>query len=184
MSAHTCSTPLSWEMLVDYWADDLDEQTANDVEERLFACAACTLQSERIARIAQAFRAQIPPVISEAELAALRARGLVVVENRFLPSVRQEVLFAHATDLLIHRLSGLSLTDAERVEVVVRIESTGTIACEDKFAPFDRERGEVLIACQKHFAGLPPDVVFEVKAHGPSAPTSVAHFYVPHLFER
>jgi len=50
----------------------------------------------------------------------------------------------------------------------------------------------VLIACQRHFAGLPPDIAFDVRAHeavGSAAepgagggPVSLATFLVPHVF--
>jgi hypothetical protein len=56
---------------------------------------------------------------------------------------------------------------------------------EEPFAPFDRERGEVLVACQQHFAELPPDVVFDVRViprGGP--PARDVRYVVPHLFQR
>ncbi len=52
----------------------------------------------------------------------------------------------------------------------------------DPFAPFDAERGEVLIACQRHFEALAdPDVVFDVHVHRGDA-TTVTTFFIPHVF--
>jgi hypothetical protein len=180
---HTCERPIAWDVLVDYWADDLPGDEAERVEAQLFACGACTATSARVARIAQAMRSAIPPVVSEEDVAALRARGLVVEENRFAPGVRQEARFGAAVDILVHRLGGLDLSRARRVDVTVRIESTGQVILEDLFAPFDPARGEVLIACQRHFAGLPPDVAFDVRTHTADGDAPVQTFLVPHVFE-
>ena len=78
--------------------------------------------------------------------------------------VRQAV-FPAGADLLVHRLAGLDRTLAERVDVIVR------------------ERGEVLIACQRRFSGLPTDVAFDVRAHTGDGEAPVRTFLVPHVFE-
>jgi len=181
-----CAEPIAAGRMVDYWAGDLDAADSQRVEEHLFACAACTAELERVARVAEALRTAIPAVVAAADMPALRARGLVVEENAFAPGTRREVTFRPGVDILIHRLQGMDLQRAERVHVSVRVESTGEVILEDPFAPFDRERGEVLIACQRHFAGLPPDIAFDVRAHGASAEAgpavSTATFLVPHVF--
>lgn len=177
-----CSHPIAWERLVDYWAGDLDDADTDVVDEHLFACEACSAESAGVARIVQAFRTAIPAVVSPAQTAELRARGLVVEENRFEPGERVEVIFEPDVDILIHHLSGIDLSRAERVHVGVRIESTGAVVFEEHFAPFDRDRGEVLIACQRHFAGLPPDVAFDVRVHEQNGRTLEATYSVPHVF--
>jgi hypothetical protein len=178
----TCRSPLTNEQLVAYWANDLDAATLDAVEEHLFACDSCFASAERVAQLAQAFRSGIPPVISRSALDALRAQGLAIVENTFEGGKRQPVTFEVGVDLLIHRLGGLALADAERVEVTVRSESAGLVIFEDKFAPFDRERGEVLIACQRHFTAYPRDVVFDVRVHRAAAPLELTTYIIPHVF--
>jgi hypothetical protein len=181
-----CAAPIDPGRLVDYWASDLDPAESQRVEEHLFACAACSAELERVARVVQALRTEIPAVVAASDMQALRARGLVVEENAFKPGTRREVTFRPGVDVLIHRLQGMDLGRAERVHVSVHVESTGEVILEDPFAPFDRERGEVLIACQRHFAGLPPDIAFVVRAHGTAEagaePVSLATFLVPHVF--
>lgn len=177
-----CPQPIAWERLVDYWAGDLDEDDVDRIDEHLFACDACTVESARVARIARAFRAEIPVVITSAQTAELRAQGLVVEERHFEPSTRTEVEFERGVDVLIHHLSGLDLSRADRVQVEVRVESTGAVLFAEHFAPFDRDRGEVLIACQRHFADLPRDVAFDVRIHEQSGRTIEATYLVPHLF--
>mgnify|MGYP006262752617 CR=1 FL=1 len=75
------------------------------------------------------------------------------------------------------------MSDADRVRVTVRVEETGDILFDAPFAPFDAERGEVLIACQRHFAALPPNIMFEVHSYKGAAVTSES-FTVPHRFDR
>jgi hypothetical protein len=175
-----CRAPIGHERLVAYWVGDLDAAEVAAIDDHLFGCDACTEESGRLAGLVQAFRTQIPPVITRDELERLRAKGAVLVETAFLPG-RTQVVFDPRADLMIHRLGGLDLAHAERVEVTVRFESGGT-AFEEPFAPFDRERGEVLIACQRHFAMFPPDVVFDVRVHTPAAMTETT-YVVPHVYE-
>ena len=143
----------------------------------MIACAACAAAAERIAVITEGIRASISPFIRARELDALRARGLRVEENPVRPGERVPVLFRRDVDLLIHRLRELDLSRAERVQVKVSSEKTGEVMMESPAVPFDAARGEVLIACQRHFSEMPPDVVFEVSVveagvRSPRRPTS------------
>lgn len=70
-----------------------------------------------------------------------------------------------------------------RVEVTVSSESSSETLFVDPLAPFDPARGEVLIACQRHFAAFPPDVVFDVRAlAADGAELARARYRVPHEF--
>jgi hypothetical protein len=135
-----------------------------------------------VSAVVEALRAFIPPIVSRTKLETLRARGLRIEENTFLPGQRQSVVFAPEIDLLIHRLTGFDLSNAERVRVAVLVESTGDLLFEDPNAPFDPNEG-VLVACQRHFAALPPDTVFEVRAIEVSGAERKAVYTIPHVFE-
>ena len=123
----TCRAPSDDARLVAYWANDLSPDEQATVEEHLFACDGCFTAAERIAKVAQAFRTSLPPIISSADLAGLRAQGARLVENTFVAGQRQPVVFAPGIDMLIHHLGGLDLADAERVEVIVRNESGAVV---------------------------------------------------------
>jgi hypothetical protein len=172
---------LTNEQLVAYWANDLDADAHDAVEQHVFGCDSCLASAERVTLIAQAIRGSIPPIISQSQLDQLRAKGLAIVENVFAGGERQSVVFERGVDLLIHRLGGLDLAGAERVEVTVRSESGGAVIVEEMFAPFDRERGEVLVACQRHFTAYPPDIVFDVRVHRPAAAPMLTTYIIPHL---
>ena len=179
----TCPAPLSWETLVDYWAGDLDEAAEADVEDHLFECAACTAAAARVAGVTEALRNALPPVVSRARVDQLRAGGVRIRENTFVPGQRDEVVFTRDADLLIHRLAGLDLARADRVDFRITSESTGELLAAVDAVPFDAAEGAVLVACQRHYAGLPADTVMSVEVHAPSLPPATATYTILHRFE-
>lgn len=178
-----CASPLSLETLVAYWAGDLPQLETDAVDAHVMGCVTCASASERIAVVTEGIRASISPFISARELEALRARGLRVEENPVRPGERAPVLFRRDVDLLIHRLGELDLSRAERVQVRVLSEGTGDVMMESPAVPFEAASGEVLIACQRHFSELPPDVVFEVSVIGAGVTIASAIYVIPHIFE-
>lgn len=178
----SCSSPLSWEDLVAYWANDLAPADMDRIDEHLMGCEPCSFESARLSAVVAALHEFVAPIVSRATLESLRARGLRIEENSFAPGERKSVVFAPGIDLLIHRLVGLDLASAKQVRVAVRVESTGALLFEDPNAPFDPQEG-VLIACQRHFAKLPPDTVFEVRAVEASGAEHLAVYTIPHLFQ-
>ena len=48
--------------------------------------------------------------------------------------------------------------------------------------PFERAEGAVLIACQRHFATLPPDTRFELSIHGPDRSVTTAAYTILHQY--
>lgn len=177
----SCPTPISWEELVLYWAGDLALEQVDRLDEHLMGCAPCSAESARVSAVVEGLRELIPPVVTRAALARLRTRGTRIEENTFFPG-RQQVVFRRGVDVLVHRLAGFDLSGAERVRVAVRVESTGALLVEDPNALFDAQDG-VLIACQRHFANLPPDVLIEVSAIDGSCAERTAKYSIPHIFE-
>ncbi len=179
----SCETPLSWEELVAYWAGDLPAARTDAVDEHLMGCGPCSESSARVAAITETLRELIPPVIDHAALARLRAGGARIVENPLLPGERRTVIFPPGVDLLIHRLGGLDLSDAQSVSVTVTAETTGQVLMADPRAPFDPASGEVIIACQRHFATMPADIVVDVRAFDAAGIERRALYPIPHRYE-
>jgi anti-sigma factor RsiW len=171
----SCTAPIAFETLTAYWAGDLPPPEQEAVEDHLFGCVACTENAARVAAVTEAIRAAVPPVIANSTVASLRARGYVVEDNVVLPDVRSRVTFTKQ-DFIIHRLRGLSLAGAENVSVRVEAEDTGDVLVDLPSVPFERE--EVLIACQRHFASFPPNIVVVVKSNDGTE----KRFYVEHEF--
>ena len=183
MTAATCAHPIAFEALVAYWAGDLPSEEEGALEEHVMGCRDCTASSERVAAIALSVRALIPPLVTSAHVAELRARGLRIEENPMVPGERKAVVFRRGVDVLLHRLGGLALANASEVSVTVRDEDTGDVIYEEAHAPFDAENGEVLVACQRHFATFPHNVLVEVRALAPDIEPKLAQYMIPHTFE-
>jgi hypothetical protein len=179
MSA-TCIAP---EELAAYWASDLAPEDVDRLDEHLMGCATCSAASARISAVLDALRALIPPFVSHAMLDSLRALGHRIRENPVQPDERRTVVFGADTDLLIHKLEGLDLTTAVSVGIVITVEETGDVLLAEPSVPFDRGSGEVLVACQPHFAALPPNIVAEVRARDASGAERIARYTIPHVFE-
>ena len=177
-----CSSPIAWQTLVDYWANELSPSEEDAVEGHVFGCAACTSESARVASVTEALRALVLPAVTRRRIDALRARGHRIEENAFSPGERREVDFAAGVDFLIHRLEGLDFADAERVSFRVVAESTGETLGELDGVPFERAEGAVLVACQRHYASLPADTVFDVSIHTTSGAVRKAEYTVLHRF--
>lgn len=179
----TCATPIGWEELVAYWAGDLEAAELDRLDEHLMSCGACTAASARVATVTEAMRGLIAPFIDRARVERLRARGLRIVDNLISPDERRPVVYEPATDILLHRLRALDLSAAVRVSMKVSDEDTGNVLLEEPSVPFDAGSGEVLVACQRHFAAFPPNIVVEVRTHTASGAERVARYPIPHVFQ-
>ncbi len=177
-----CAAPLSWEQLVNYWAGELDSAVEAAVEEHLIGCAACTATSASVAAMTEALRAELAPLLTADAVERLRIKGLRIAENPMLPAERKQVPFPADVDLLIHRLGGLDLSRATRVSFSLRIEESDQLVVEIDDAPFDRDAGAVLLACQHHFDVLPPNTVARVRARDDRGIVTVAEYTILHLF--
>jgi hypothetical protein len=177
-----CAAPVSWEQLVDYWAGELSAELEASLEEHLMGCAVCTAASASVAALTEALRAEIAPLLTADAIARLRAKGLRIAENPMLPAERKQVPFPADIDLLIHRLGGLDLSRATRVSFSLRVEETDHVFAEIDDAPFDRDSGAILLACQHHFDVLPPNTVAQVRTHDEGGTVTVAEYTILHLF--
>ncbi len=177
-----CASPVSWEHLVDYWAGELSGEVEATLEEHLIGCAVCTATSASVAALTETLRAEIAPLLTADAVARLRAKGLRIAENPMLPAERKHVPFPADIDLLIHRLGGLDLSRATRVSFSLRIEETDVVLAEIDDAPFDREAGAILLACQHHFDVLPPNTVAQVRAQDDRGIETVAEYTILHLY--
>jgi hypothetical protein len=164
---------------VAYFAGDHPDEAA--LEEHAFACAECTREGERVAAVTERLRAEIPHVLDRARLARLRGKGLCIADMFVSPGERIDATFPADLDLLIFHLGGVELSDADRVEVTVRVESDGRVLSHLPQAAFDPDAGEILVACQRAFADLPPDAVMEVAVHAGTEPRRHVYTIVHHF---
>lgn len=158
-----CSHGVAVESWIDFFAGDLDTETGERLEQLLFECAHCAAEAQRWGAIAGGAGIAVPPIITAEALRALENHGEPMSENVMQPGEQREASFPDTGRLLIHRLCGLELSDADRVNLTLSTPSGAPLArFED--VPFDRDAGEVIVACQRHFgASFPEHIVFEVE---------------------
>jgi hypothetical protein len=178
----TCSHGATAEYWIDFFAGELDEETGGRFEQLLFECANCAAEAERWGEVAGGAGLAVPPVISTDALRALQDRGELMNENAMQPGEHRQAEFPDGGRLLIHRLQGLELARAARVNIALSTpEGAPLVRFED--VPFDRTAGEVLVACQRHFGeSFPEEIVFEVERHVAGQVEVLARYVVDHTY--
>jgi hypothetical protein len=167
-----CASPISFETLVDLWTFELP--SADAVEAHLFSCDACARASERVGALLEALRAVVPPVISHARLERLRSAGLRIGRTWIEPG-DSRARFLPEFDLLVHALRA-DLSRAEQVDLEIDSPSG---QMDLVHVPFDRDSGELLIACERHYQPL-GDPTFKVYAVQGGERRKVAEYFVVH----
>ncbi len=177
----TCDTPIPYERLVALWSGDLDADAAAAVDDHLFACDACAATSERLGALVAGLLELIPPVISHTQRDRLAARGMHLRHTDVEPGRDEvEAVYAPEVDLLVHVLHG-DLARADRVDLdLLDPDGESRLAMVD--VPFDRARGEVLIACQRHYRGLGHDPVFQLHVHEHGRRRELGKYRVRHVW--
>jgi len=179
----TCARPVPLETWVAYFARDLGSEEEQSVEEHLLGCQACSREAGRVAALTETIRASIPPLLHPLQLARLVAKGLRHLVNPMLPGERKEVRFPGDVDLLVHRLGGLDLRDAARVDFTLRPEGSERVLLRVQDAPFDRDAGAILVACQRHYAAFPHDTVATVTVTERGGAERATEYTILHQFE-
>ncbi len=157
-------SPVGWDTLVDWWAGELDQARAQEVEAHVLGCGPCAAEAERVAATAETLRTMIPPVVDPGRLRRLAAAGVRIVENPLAPGSDSSFRFPEQADVAVHVLGGLRLPPGVDVEVTLRSGSSGDVLGRVRQAPADRARGAVYVACQRDYAQLDPHLVVEVRA--------------------
>jgi hypothetical protein len=172
--------------IVALWAGEFEEAEAAAVDEHLFGCDACAAATERLAKVVGAMREKLPFVISHAHRVRLEGAGTRIavtgVEPTLDPTLRPMARFKPDVDLLVFALRG-DVSSADRVDVEIA-SPTGEPRYVLEDVPFDRQTGEVLIACQRHYEGMFPagDPGFSVHAVQAGKRRAVGEYVVTHVW--
>lgn len=154
---------VTYEQLVDHWFGEAD---ATAIEDHVFSCDDCGRRYIELAALCEALGGFIPPVISHAHRDRMVAHGARVRTTPVDAGVPADATFVNELDFLIHVLRG-DFSRAERIDVAI-VAPDGSQRVLERI-PFDAQRGEVLIACQKHYRfAYPgdPDFVLTVTEGG------------------
>lgn len=165
----------------DYFAGALDDDAAERLESLLMSCDGCAADAERASAVAGGLTQIIPPVITGDQLAALQAAHAVNV-NPMAPGEHRRAGFPDDGYLLVHRFGGMNLGAVERVDVLL-CDTQGNLLLRLDDVPFDRDAGEVLVACQRHFqTAYPAECSFTIEAWRARDVAEVATFRITHIF--
>jgi hypothetical protein len=169
------------EQLAAYWLGELDDATAAELEEHVFACDACTSASGRSAQVIAGVRALLPPVISSARLAQLRAAVPALRQAEVAPGGSATVEFGAGDELFVLRLAA-DLGRVERVDFSIEVPSGPTLV-EIPDAPFDAQTGAVHVVCQRHFlaGGYPKVVHMRLRAVEDGQATDLGRYEIEHV---
>ena len=176
----------SYETLVALWTGELDEAQAETVDEHVFSCDACAATMERLAKVIGALREKLPFVISHAHRDRLAAAGTRIHVTNLEPApdrrATKSARFTSEVDLLVHALHA-DLSNADRVDVEIA-SPTGELRYTLEAVPFDRQKGEVLIACGRHYEPMFPagDPIFSVHAVEAGERRAVGDYVVAHVW--
>lgn len=178
MSAVTC--PIAIEVLHDYFAGVLAGADESAVEEHVFACDGCAAAFDAAGALADGLRRWTPPVVSHAWLERARARGTPVRLVDLRDGAQTAAEFSRGLTFLVFVLRG-DLAGASHVAVEVCTEGGEPMSLFEA-VPFDAARGEVLIACQRHYLDeFPRALRFRVLAGTGDERRVVGDFGVDHL---
>lgn len=150
----TCAISTSPEDLARFWLDDLPELEALALEEHAMECAACYEGLRRLAEVGQGLRValaveHLPPLPTPDQLIELRAR-LRLATVHCAPGSTTTRPMELGTDGIVFVLHA-ELTGVDRIDVDI-CSPAGKSCLLLTEAPFDRDSGEVILACDRHTA--------------------------------
>jgi anti-sigma factor RsiW len=167
------------EQWIDYFSGEAADEES--LEAHLMSCGACASSAAEVAAIVEALRQMIAATLTASGLERLRARGVRVREHPLAPGGPHDAVFPADADVLLFRLAGLDLSRAADVQLTMRVEDTGAVLMTDR-ASFDRNGGELLLACQRHFASFPPNAVAEVRVRDDDGRESTTRYTIHHHY--
>jgi hypothetical protein len=179
-----CPRAIPYESLVALMsgAGELDDATARSFEDHLFECDPCAEEWTRLAAVVGGLRETIPMVISHAHRERMIADGKRISVTEVTEGVDTPARFAPELDLMVFALK-VDLAGVERVRVDI-VAPDGSKRFIEEDVPFDRAKGEVLVACQRHFEGMfESDPTFEVYAMQQAEPRRLASYRVLHAWQ-
>lgn len=172
----------SSEQLAAYWLGDVPETEAAQLEEHVFACAACAQASARMAALPSALTAAFRGVVSTAEAEQLLARDPRARRVLLAPGGRAVVDFSQGAKAQLVALQA-NLEGATQVDVTLCTRDGDALA-QDKDVPFDAEAGTVTIACRIHYlrsGQFPLEITLRVEALRDGLRSTLGSFDIDHI---
>lgn len=137
------------EMLLAWWSGELDETSADDVEEHVFACATCTRRAEALPAIADAVTDLGPAalatgVVTPALVDRLEADGVPLQRFRITPGGSTPCAVAVDSKLLITELE-LPEEAADALDLIIYARD-GSVVHRVADVPLARQAGVAVVS--------------------------------------
>ena len=177
MTCPSLSTAAAWVL------GELEPADEQAFEEHYFACAACEARVMQIQHVLRTLHQSLPPVLTVERRRALEGRHTTIQSVPVKPGERAVIHLGPSAPIGLWVMSA-DLSEASRVDFEGS-SPDGEVFLSIADVPFDRERGEVVLACQEHYRNLPGPTEMHVQLTATSADgTKRATDYVlDHRFE-
>jgi hypothetical protein len=162
---------------------ELSEAEGSSFEEHYFVCDTCLERAQGLMGMVERLRASLPSVLTAERRRRLEADvvGLSVVDVQ--PGQRAAMRLGRTLPLGIWVMHA-PLERATRIDLEA-CAPEGHVLFTLEHVPFDKERGEVVLACQLHYRALhtPAELHVRLMANGPAGRRPVGEYILDHEFE-
>jgi len=144
----TCTTPVTDETLLAWWAGELSAAEQDPLEEHLLSCADCARRGEGLAAVAEGVRGlvrtgELPTVLLPAAIERLRQEDRRIREYCVPPGGGVQCTVGPDDDVVLARLEA-DLDGVSQLDLVIRIDDGPEQRVPD--LPFDPAGGELVFA--------------------------------------
>jgi hypothetical protein len=177
MTCPTLETCAAWAL------DELSEPETEAFEAHFFGCARCFAHAQRLQQLTSEFRSAVPAFLTQKRHRQLAASRSSLPAVHVAPGEQATIRLGGDAPVGIWVMHA-PLANVERVDFEARAVD-GSLMFSVPDVPFDRERGEVLLACQIHYRALPmgPDLFAKLSARQGSETRVLGEYVLNHVFD-
>jgi hypothetical protein len=177
MTCPTLETCAAWAL------DELSEAEAEAFEAHFFGCARCLAHAQRLQGLTAELRSAVPPFLTKERYQRMAATRSSLLAVHVAPGQQATIRLGGSAPVGLWVMHA-ALHDVERVDFEARA-ADGSLLFAVPDVPFDRERGEVLLACQIHYRALPmgPDLFAKLSARQGAETLVLGEYVLNHEFD-
>lgn len=158
------------------------EEESDRFEEHLFACDRCAARTLRMEALVGQLRAALPPLLTGERRRRLEATGQPMPVVHASPGVPATIEFGKGAAVGFWVLRA-DLSRVERLDCEL-LGPGGEPLVSIPDVPFDADRGEVVLACQRHYQhlGFPDEMQVRLTSVESAGSRPVGEYWLNHLF--
>lgn len=171
------------EAIAEWALGELPQADDEAFEEHYFACDACFERARHLLRFVAQLRASLPPILTAERRERLEARRPQLTRVHVQPGGRATLRLGPTADVAFWVMHA-PLQGVTRVDFEAR-DSAGGLVFALSDVPLDASRGEVVLACQTHYRGLPggSELRVQLVADEPGQRRPLGEYLLEHVFE-